>query len=111
MLKIVECLDKADRSPSTQNYFEISETTDWTGARVRLVLKDSEYRGLMLCHLKAMAEDLEMMASDEEDSDNADPDPDPVEKIASDESVTNLEWNECFEKFYISKKDKWSNGF
>ena len=99
---------QTDRSPSTQNYFEISETTDWTaGARVHLVLKESEYQGLVLCRLKAVAEDLEMMASDEEDSDNADPD--PVEKIASEESVTNLEWNECFEKFYISKKDKWEH--
>ncbi|CAB4025870.1 hypothetical protein BSL78_19869 [Paramuricea clavata] len=104
MLRVCECLDKANRTGT--NYFQISESTDWKGDLLRLVLKDSEYQGLLLCYHKAVGEDLEMACDSDETSEDLDPD--PVEKIASEDLVTNLKWNECFEKFYISKKDNWN---
>jgi hypothetical protein len=89
MQKIVECLGKATCLPDSVNYYEISETTDWNGDRVRLLLKDSEYQGLMLCRLKARKEDIEMIGpsdDDEEDGGDSDntieTDPEPVEKIS-----------------------------
>jgi hypothetical protein len=114
MLKIVECLGKATRLPDSVNYFEISETTDWKGDCIRLVLKNSEYQGLMLCRLKACTADIEMIGSsdnkeEDRDSDHTESDPEPIAKIVDDEAITNLQWNECFEKFHISKKDKWDH--
>ena len=46
-------LEKPARWQPASNYFEISESTDWKGDLTRLVLKDSEYAGLMLVCMKA----------------------------------------------------------
>ncbi|CAB3990824.1 Hypothetical predicted protein [Paramuricea clavata] len=99
LLEIAEQLKKAARTPGASNEFCISEGTDYKGDETKLVLRDSDYQGLVLLHMNAKKADIVV----DEDSDE-DPDPEPIE----DEIVENVvEWSECFEKFYISKRDDW----
>jgi hypothetical protein len=103
LLELCDRLGKASRMPGTFNDFTLSESVDWSGAPTRLVLRDSDYSGLVVVRLKSVTPDIEVV-----EADDSDPDPDPMEengetKIVADEVV----WSECFEKFYFSKKDDW----
>ena len=82
MLNLVECLGKASNTAASNtaasntaasNYFEISDGTDWNGDRTRLVLKDSEYAGLILVRMKA---DKSADKVEEDSNEEEDPDPD-----------------------------------
>jgi hypothetical protein len=104
MLELCDRLSKATRQPGTFNDFHLAEGTDWSGNATRLVLRDSDYAGLVLVRLKSVTPDIEVV-----EAEDSDPDPDPldVEEIPSD--ATHVTWSECFEKFYFSKKDDWGN--
>ena len=106
MLNLVECLGKASNTAAS-NYFDISDGTDWNGDRTRLVLKDSEYAGLILVRMKAdkSADKVEEDSNEEEDPDPdvamvSEPPPPPPPQVEG-------EWVECFEKLYFSKKHDW----
>ena len=88
MLNLVECLGKASNTAASNtaasntaasNYFEISDGTDWNGDRTRLVLKDSEYAGLILVRMKA-----DKSADKVEEDSNEEEDPDPDVAMISD---------------------------
>jgi hypothetical protein len=104
LLELCDRLSKASRMPGTFNDFSLGESLDWSGCPTRLVLRDSDYAGLVLVRLKSLRVDIEVV-----EADDSDPDPDPMEE--SDEplptAVAEITWSECFEKFYFSKKDDW----
>jgi hypothetical protein len=105
-LQLCEGLGKATRLPSTFNDFCLSEGTDWQGNSTRLMLCDSDFGGLVMLRLKACKPDIEIV-----EADDSDPDPDPMEdddaELPMDPDAGCAVWNECFEKFYFSKKDDW----
>jgi hypothetical protein len=85
------------------NYAEISETTDAQGNSYRLVLKRSEYDGLLVCKLKS-SKILDSFAVIDEGI----ADPEPLSTDASQQPPADTrEWTECFGKFYINKNDDW----
>jgi hypothetical protein len=100
--ELVEALGKCTKAPGAVNYHELSETANWKGEKFRLVLKDSEYQGLVLVRMKSCA------VADDFDVEIDNPDPEPLE-IDSQVPTTNVKWNECFDKFYMSKNDNWPN--
>lgn len=99
VLELTDCLGKCSKLPNSMNYFELSESTDWKGDTHRLVLCDSDYQGLVLLRLKACCEELDVDMGDD-----SDPDPD-LDEQGTQSPKPIVEWSECFEKFYISKKD------
>jgi hypothetical protein len=104
MLELCDRLSKATRQPGTFNDFHLAEGTDWSGNATRLVLRDSDYSGLVLIRLKSVTPDIEVI-----EAEDSEPDPDPldVEEIPAD--ATHVTWSECFEKFYFSRKDDWGD--
>ncbi|CAB3982335.1 Hypothetical predicted protein [Paramuricea clavata] len=98
--QVLEALPKCSKQPGSINYFELGESTTYTGDVLKLVLKGSEYGGLMLCKLKKVG----LPDSFTIDDDN--PDPAPLAESPVDELQE--EWSECFEKFFISKNEDWS---
>jgi hypothetical protein len=90
--------------PGTFNDFSLSEGLDWSGAPTRLVLRDSDYAGLVVVRLKSVKADIEVV-----EAEDSDPDPDPMEENGEPAPIVPEEviWSECFEKFYFSKKDDW----
>jgi hypothetical protein len=106
LLALCDRLSKATRLPGTLNDFHLAEGTDWNGNVTRLVLRDSDYGGLVLVRLKSITADIQVI-----EADDSDPDPDPAdaEEATSSAAATNVEWSECFDKFYFSKKDDWGN--
>jgi hypothetical protein len=104
LLELCDRLSKATRQPGTFNDFHLAEGTDWNGNATRLVLRDSDYAGLVLVRLKSCTPDIEVIEADDSDPD---PDPTDVEEIPT--PATHVEWSECFDKFYFSKKDDWGN--
>jgi hypothetical protein len=105
LLELCDRLSKASRMPGTFNDISLGEGLDWSGAPTRLVLRDSDYAGLVLVRLKSLRAEIEVV-----EADDSDPDPDPMMEedgepitVAAEEVV----WSECFEKFYFSKKDDW----
>ena len=103
MLELCDRLSKATRQPGTLNDFHLAEGTDWNGNATRLVLRDSDYGGLVLVRLKSVTPDIEVI-----EADDSDPDPDPMD-LEEIPTATHVEWSECFDKFYFSKKDDWGN--
>ncbi|CAB3984010.1 Hypothetical predicted protein [Paramuricea clavata] len=101
LLEVAEQLKKAARVPGASNEFCISEGTDYKGDETKLVLRDSDYQGLVLLHMNAKKADIVVA-----DEDSDDPDPEPV-NVEDDEAVEDVEWFDCFEKFFISKRDDW----
>ncbi|CAB3989931.1 Hypothetical predicted protein [Paramuricea clavata] len=98
--EMLEALNKCSKQPGSVNYFELGESTAYSGDILKLVLKGSEYGWLCLCKLKkASVPDCFPV-----DDDN--PDPSPFSETPTDE--LKVEWSECFEKFYISKNEDWS---
>jgi hypothetical protein len=102
MLELCDRLSKATRQPGTLNDFHLAEGTDWNGNATRLVLRDSDYGGLILVRLKSVTADIEVI-----EADDSDPDPDPMDLEEISAPATHVEWSECFDKFYFSKKDDW----
>ena len=82
------------------NYFYLSEKKDWKGDLTRLVLKDSEYAGLIVVRLKATKslEEIGNIPDPEEDSL-------PISAVA--EEQDDIDWVEMWEKIYISKNEEW----
>ena len=106
MLELCDRLSKATRMPGSFNDLNLAEGTDWSGNPTRLVLRDSDYGGLVLVRLKSVTADVEVI-----EADDSDPDPDPIddEELPAAADDARAVWNECFEKFYFSKKDDWGN--
>ena len=104
LLELCDRLGKASRMPGTFNDFSLAEGIDWSGAPTRMVLRDSDYAGLVVVRLKSVRADIEVVEADDSDLD-----PDPMEEDGEPVPVTPEEvvWSECFEKFYFSKKDDW----
>ncbi|CAB3985831.1 Hypothetical predicted protein [Paramuricea clavata] len=99
--ELIEALGKCSKSPNAVNYHELSQTTNYKGEKFCLVLKNSEHQGLILVRMKRRAV---VDKFDTVDLDN--PDPKPLEEETP--TTTNIEWSECFEKFYIGKNDNWA---
>jgi hypothetical protein len=100
---LTDALGTMSKSPNAVNYAEISETTDSQGNSYRLVLKRSEYDGLLVCKLKS-GKVLDSFAA----TDDGIPDPDPLPTDESQQPPADTrEWTECFGKFYINKNDDW----
>ncbi|CAB4021268.1 Hypothetical predicted protein [Paramuricea clavata] len=105
LLEVASCLKKAAHTPGASNEFCISEGTDYKGDSTKLVLRDSDYQGLVLLRLNAKKADIVV---DEDSDEDPDPEPVPVSGGGEDENFEDVvEWSECFEKFYISKRDDW----
>ena len=104
MLELCDRLSKATRQPGTLNDFHLAEGTDWSGSATRLVLRDSDYAGLVLVRLKSVTPDIEVI-----EAEDSDPDPDPMDVEEIPAAATHVSWSECFDKFYFSKKDDWGN--
>jgi hypothetical protein len=104
MLELCDRLSKATRQPGTFNDFHLAEGTDWSGSATRLVLRDSDYAGLVLVRLKSVTPDIEVIQTED-----SDPDPDPMDVEEIPAAATHVAWSECFDKFYFSKKDDWGN--
>ena len=105
MLGIHECLLKA-RTGGVNNFF-ISEKNDWKGDRTRLMLKDSEYSGLVIIRMLAK-KPLDVVEGDvpsEEDDADLEPVPNTTPDMQLD--YENVEWVELWDKFFISKNDDW----
>jgi hypothetical protein len=100
---LTDALGTMSKSPHVVNYAEISETTDSQGNSYRLVLKRSEYDGLLVCKLKS-GKILDSFAATDEGI--VDPDPLPAD-TQQQPPVDTREWTECFGKFYINKNDDW----
>jgi hypothetical protein len=98
-LAMLEAFDRC--SKDHLNYHEFGEYTDFKGQRNRLVLKTSDYGGLVALKNQCVSKPDEF--GDDEES--IDPDPDTTKVISSGEVV---DWTEGFEKFYISKNEDWS---
>ena len=81
MLELCDRLSKASRIPGTFNDFSLADGSDWSGNPTRLVLRDSDYGGLVLVCLKSVKADIEVV-----EADDSDPDRDPMEE--SDELPT-----------------------
>ena len=61
LLELCDRLSKATRQPGTFNDFHLAEGTDWSGNATRLVLRDSDYAGLVLVRLKSCTPDIEVI--------------------------------------------------
>jgi hypothetical protein len=101
---LTDALGSMSKSPSAVNYAEISETQDSQGNSYRLVLKRSEYDGLLVCKLESGRE-IDSFAAIGGDT-NPDPEPLPADESQQLPSDTRT-WTECFGKFYINKNDDW----
>jgi hypothetical protein len=100
---LTDALGNMSKLPHVVNYAEISETTDAQGNSYRLVLKRSEYDGLLVCKLKS-SKILDSFAVIDEGI----ADPEPLSTDASQQPPADTrEWTECFGKFYINKNDDW----
>ena len=105
LLSLIEALEKCRKGNA--NYHEFGEYTDFKGQVNRLVLKTSDYEGLVALKLQRVSIPDEFALDDPLES--CDPDPTP-EIFADATAVTDtvgVDWNECFEKFYISKNEDW----
>ena len=100
---LTDALGTMSKLPHAVNYAEISETTDSQGNSYRLVLKRSEYDGLLVCKLKS-SKILDSFAVIEDGI--SDPDPLPADALQQ-PPIHTREWTECFGKFYINKNDDW----
>jgi hypothetical protein len=100
LLEIFEALSKCSTASGAVNYFEIHESTNRKGELTRLVLKNSEYGGLVLCYMKRDN------IPDSFPSDDDVEDPDPASTSHQAEPVPQI-WSQCFEKFFISKNENW----
>lgn len=106
--ELENCLTDAFRTmskaPEAVNYAEISETQDQQGNTYRLVLKRSEYDGLLVCKLKSGRE-IDSFAATEDN-----PDPEPLANDDAQQPPPDTRtWTECFGKFYVNKNDDWVN--
>jgi hypothetical protein len=99
---MIEALDRCSKGVNAVNYHEFGEYTDYKGDTFRLILKTSDYGGLVACKLQRHTA-LDEFPEDDP-CETCDPDPTPNDHIVS---ATAVEWNECFEKFYISKNEDW----
>ena len=104
MEMLVECLGKCVHNRSAVNYFELSKGTDWQGNPERLVLKASQYDGLIVVRMKSQRVPDEFI----DDVNIDDPDPEPVRTNQPTTTAADVTWDECFEQFHISKSDNWS---
>jgi hypothetical protein len=100
LLAMLEAFDRC--SKDHVNYHEFGEFTDFKGQVNRLVLKTSDYGGLVALKSQRMSQPDEF--GDDEES--TDPDPKTTNEVISSSDV--VQWTECFEKFYISKNEDWS---
>ena len=100
LLEIVEALSKCNPTGGVVNYYEIHDSTNRKGELTRLVLKNSEYGGLVLCYMKCDN------IPDSFPSDDDDEDPAPASSSRQAEPVAQI-WSQCFEKFFISKNENW----
>jgi hypothetical protein len=107
MLSVQECLQKAKKG--TPNNFCISES-EWNGQKYKLMLKTSEYSGLILVRMK-VGKPLDVIGDvpSDDDGENVEPISDTTPPMDEDVVETAIPWEECFDKFYISKYDDWSN--
>ena len=98
---MVDVLDKCRKEQT--NYHEFGEYTDYKGQVNRLILKTSDYGGLVGLKLQRVSTPDEF--SDDDPLESCDPDPTNTDNMIISGSV--VDWNECFEKFYISKNEDW----
>jgi hypothetical protein len=99
---MIEALDRCSKGVNALNYHEFGEYTDYKGDTFRLILKTSDYGGLVACKLQCHTAPDEF--PDDDPCETCDPDPTPDNHIVS---ASVVEWRECFEKFYISKNENW----
>jgi hypothetical protein len=99
---MVEALDRCSKGVDALNYHEFGEYTDYKGDTFRLILKNSDFGGLVAT--KVQSRSLPDEFPDDDPLETCDPDPTPDNHI---ESAPAVEWSECFEKFYISKNEDW----
>ena len=97
---MVSVVDKCHKEQV--NYHEFGEYTDYKGQVNRLVLKTSDYAGLVALKLQRVSTPDEF--ADDDPLESCDPDPTDTDNVISGGVV---DWNECFEKFYISKNEDW----
>ena len=100
LLDIFEAISKCSNTDGAVNYFELHDHTNWKGELMRLVLKKSEYGGLVLCYMKRD----NIPDSFPSDDDNEDPAPATTSHQAE---PVQQSWSQCFEKFFISKNENW----
>ena len=100
LLEIVEALSKCNPATGVVNYYEVHDSINRKGELTRLVLKNSEYGGLVLCYMTC-ANVPDSFPSDDEDED-----PSPSTTSRQAEPVKQL-WTQSFEKFFISKNENW----
>ena len=103
LIAIVEALSKCSPASGAVNYHEIHEGVNRKGESTRLVLKNSEYGGLMLCYMTC-ANVPNSFPSDDDDED-----PSPATTTGRQAEPEKQEWTQSFEKFFISKNENWSN--
>jgi hypothetical protein len=99
---LTDAFGSMSKSPNAVNYAEISETHNSQGNTYRLVLKRSEYDGLLVCKLKRGRQIDSFVAEDV----NPDPEPLPADESQQPPPDTRT-WTECFGKFYVNKNDDW----
>ena len=99
LLEIIEALSKCSQAGGVVNYYEIHDTTNRKGELMRLVLKNSEYGGLVLCYMKCDNVPDSFPSDDDDDED-------PAPASTSQEPIAQI-WSQCFEKFFISKNENW----
>jgi hypothetical protein len=99
LLEIVEALGKCSTSAGSVNYHEIHESTNRKGEPTKLVLKNSEYGGLMLCYMTSESVPDSFPSDDDEE--------DPVPSTTIGSVPEKQEWSQSFEKFFISKHENW----
>jgi hypothetical protein len=99
-LELAEQLGYVSRTSGVSNNICISEGVDYKGDVTKLVLRDSDFQGLVLLRMNANKPDIVV-----EEPDDSDLDPEPVDTIDIEDDE--VEWYDCFEKFYISKRDDW----
>jgi hypothetical protein len=98
---MIDVLDKCHKDQL--NYHEFGEYTDYKGQVNRLVLKTSDYGGLVAIKLQRVSTPDEF--ADDDPLESCDPDPTNTDDVIISGVV--VDWNECFEKFYISKNEDW----
>ena len=98
---MLSVLDKCHKEQL--NYHEFGEYTDYKGQVNRLVLKTSDYGGLVALKLQRVSTPDEF--ADDDPLESCDPEPTDTDNVIISGGV--VDWNECFEKFYISKNEDW----
>ena len=101
LIAFSEALSKCSPASGAVNYHEIHEGVNRKGEQTRLVLKNSEYGGLMLCYMTC-ANVPDSFPSDDDDED-------PSPSTGSQAEPEKQEWSQSFEKFFISKNENWNN--